>query len=414
MNEAIQQKLLEKIQQSQEFAGSAIYGNYLAYLVDCAIKGKQLKETIIAIEFFGKDGNFNPSEDTIVRSHTYKLRNKLEKYYLTEGKEDRYCFNIPKGHYEIHFSKREAVSDTSPKPYTNIQKTVLYIILAALFTLSLILLTQNISLQNNLKLYKTVNADNFIWKEFIQSDLPVLIVPGDHFLFLMHSKDLNKEIGVRDMNVNSYSEFEELRSLNPDKNFTVNPEPYFPYHSIWTLPPVLSILYSYNKKIVMRKSSIITPQMLDEYNVIFVGSIKTLYTLTHIVERTHFKYSIAPHKIMFFNSDSNKTITYSTSTHSEGANEDLVLALKLPGPVNNSILIIASYHSLGAPEIANYLTDPGRKKELERILLERSETLPQYFEILFRVTGIDKTAYKTEILQYRPMHKEDFGKEQAE
>ena len=46
--------------------------------------------------------------------------------------------------------------------------------------------------------------------------------------------------------------------------------------------------------------------------------------------------------------------------------EDLVLALKLPGPLNNSIFIIASYHSLGAPEISNYLVNPSTRFDLEK------------------------------------------------
>lgn len=401
MNESLQHKLLEKIQQSQEFSSSSIYGNYLDYLVKSAIEGKILKETTIAIEFFSKDADFNPSEDTIVRSHTYKLRKKLERYYFTEGKEDIYRFNIPKGHYEIHFTKIDPPSALSPKIISNFQKNIFYLILLAFFLITIYLVFLNRQYANQLKSYKTVAADDFIWQEFISSNLPILVVPGDHFLFNMQSMDLNKEISVRDINVNSIADFKNLENSFPDKNFTVSPEPYFPYHSIWTLPPILSILYSYNKRLIMRKASVVSPQMLDEYNIIFLGSIKTLYSLTHIVSRTHFSFSIAPHQITYSNPDSNTINVYSTNTHSTGPNEDLVLVLKLPGPVNNSIIIIASYHSLGAPEIANLLTDPQQKVQLQNLILEYEDKLPQYFESLFRVTGIDKTAYKTELLEFR-------------
>jgi hypothetical protein len=75
-----------------------------------------------------------------------------------------------------------------------------------------------------------------------------------------------------------------------------------------------------------------------------------------------------------------------------------VLVLKLPGPKGNTILIIASYSSLGSPEIANYLTKPETCSQLARLFEERFQSTPQYFEILFHVIGIDKTAYDTEIL----------------
>ena len=98
---------------------------------------------------------------------------------------------------------------------------------------------------------------------------------------------------------------------------------------------------------------------------------------------------------------------FSTTLHSDGPNEDLVLALKLPGPLNNSIFIIASYHSLGAPEISNYLINPSIRFDLEKKFQEKFGYIPQYFELLFRVTGIDKTAYNTELLIYEEIFKED-------
>ena len=88
-SDTTREKLLEKILNSNEFSNSSIYGNYLTYLVKAAIEGITLKETTIAIEFFGKDADFNPAEDTIVRSHTYTLRKKLERYYFTEGRKDK-------------------------------------------------------------------------------------------------------------------------------------------------------------------------------------------------------------------------------------------------------------------------------------------------------------------------------------
>ena len=102
-NESIENKLLQKILSSNEFSHSKIYQTYLTYLVEASRQGKDLKEAVIAIEVFGKDATFNPAEDTIVRSHTYTLRKKLESYYFHEGKEDKLRLKIPKGHYNTKF-----------------------------------------------------------------------------------------------------------------------------------------------------------------------------------------------------------------------------------------------------------------------------------------------------------------------
>ncbi len=225
-----------------------------------------------------------------------------------------------------------------------------------------------------------------------------MIVPGDHYFFIDYFEKYKRDLTVRDVTINSDAELETLRTEFPGSNIRSAPEPYFPYHSLWSLPPVMDIFFAVNKKPILRRSSTISPQILDEYNFIFIGSIKTLYTLKHTLTQSHFYFNVAPHVITYTPSDSAAPQTYKTNLHSTGPNEDLVLAFKLPGPKKNIIMIIASYHSLGAPEIANYLTTPARRKELDNLYINRYGKFPEYFEVLFRVIGIDKTAYTTEIL----------------
>lgn len=58
----LQDECVDKILRSEEFTGSATYKSYLTYLVDAKAAGKSIKETTIAIEFFGKSSDFNPAE----------------------------------------------------------------------------------------------------------------------------------------------------------------------------------------------------------------------------------------------------------------------------------------------------------------------------------------------------------------
>lgn len=401
MNNAdIQKECIEKIFNSKEFSGSATYKSYLRYLTDAAAAGKELKESTIAIEFFGKDASFNPAEDTIVRSHTYKLRKKLEIYYLKEGREDKCRLRIPKGHYEVkfvHLSENKLTFNNLSEylKQHKIQLLILVLLIAAIAYLW----AQNLRLGGNLAKYQIVDERDPIWRDYLQSDLPILIAVGDHFFFTEYGTGYENLLAIRDGNINSIEELRDFNARHPDRKIQPADEPYFPYHSIWSLPPVLSLLYSVNEKPILRKSSAISPQMLNEYNIIFVGSIKTLYTLKHIIQtKSHFRFEISPHKIEYLPADTAAAQLFKTSLHSPGPNEDLVLALKLPGPANNAIFIIASYHSLGAPEIAAYLANPASRKALENKFIEKFERVPQYFELLFRVTGIDKTAYSTELL----------------
>ena len=406
MNNAdLQKECIEKIFNSKEFSGSTTYKSYLRYLTDAAAAGKELKESTIAIDFFGKDASFNPAEDTIVRSHTYKLRKKLEIYYLKEGKEDKCRLRIPKGHYEVKFVHLSDEKLTFSNFYAQLLQHKIYLLAFALLSMVTVYLgIQNFRLGNTLEKYQIVDERDPIWQDYLQSDLPILIAVGDHFFFMEYGSDYDNLLAIRDGNINSIEELRDFNAKHPDRKIQPADEPYFPYHSIWSLPPLLSLLYSVNEKPILRRSSTISPQMLNEYNIIFVGSIKTLYTLRHIIQtKSHFRYEISPHKIEYLPPDTTAAQLFKTSLHSTGPNEDLVLALKLPGPANNAIFIIASYHSLGAPEIAAYLSNPATRSDLEEKFIEKFDRVPQYFELLFRVTGIDKTAYNTELLIYNAL-----------
>jgi len=407
INKTTRHTLLEKILSSQEFSSSKIYQSYLTYLIKAADEGRSLKESTIAIEFFEKDADFNPAEDTTVRSHTYNLRKKLETYYLKEGKEDKYQIHIPKGHYEIEVVPVVQEDFTLKNILKRLASHKLYIFI--IFILILVLATlfvKNQTLENRLKNFKTIENNDAIWRDYLRSSLPVLIAVGDHFFFSEYNEVYQNLLAIRDGKINSMEDLEGLKLKYPDKNLQPADEPYFPYHSIWSLPPILSLFYSNNQKPILRKSSALSPQILDEYNIIFIGSIKTLYILKYTLANTHFDFEISPHVIRYTKPDSNTVQEFNTNLHSAGPNEDLILALKLPGPANNSIFIIASYHSLGAPEIANYLTNPTTVSELEKKFIEKYGSVPQYFELLFRVTGIDKTAYNTELLIYNKITKE--------
>lgn len=92
---------LRRILNSPLFSSSARSSQFLAYCVEQTLLGKQkeIKESTIAVEVFGRAPDYNPRIDPIVRVHAKRLRDKLEHYYLSEGLHDRIRITIPKGSY---------------------------------------------------------------------------------------------------------------------------------------------------------------------------------------------------------------------------------------------------------------------------------------------------------------------------
>ena len=67
----------------------------------------KITEHAIATEVFGRPADFDASSDTIVRTQAFRLREKLKKYYQTEGAADPITIDIPKGHYVPSATWRE-------------------------------------------------------------------------------------------------------------------------------------------------------------------------------------------------------------------------------------------------------------------------------------------------------------------
>lgn len=67
----------------------------------------KLKEYSIAVEVFQRPEDFDPRLDSIVRVEARRLRATVERYYETEGHQDRLVIRYRRGNYIPTFESRE-------------------------------------------------------------------------------------------------------------------------------------------------------------------------------------------------------------------------------------------------------------------------------------------------------------------
>jgi hypothetical protein len=74
---------------------------FLQFVVDQHLEGKdgEIKESVIALEVFGRGPYHDPKQDSIVRTEAARLRARLAEYYGDEGKNDALVIEMPKGGY---------------------------------------------------------------------------------------------------------------------------------------------------------------------------------------------------------------------------------------------------------------------------------------------------------------------------
>src|SRR6516162_5508096 len=92
---------LARVLSSSEFAASRHLTNFLTYVVEESLAGREerLKERTIAIGALGRDADFDSRLDCIVRVVAGKLRRALERYYATRGAGNSVCISVPPGSY---------------------------------------------------------------------------------------------------------------------------------------------------------------------------------------------------------------------------------------------------------------------------------------------------------------------------
>jgi TolB-like protein/Flp pilus assembly protein TadD len=92
---------LERVLASPGFARNDRLVKFLRFVVEKHLEGEddEIKESVLAVEVFGRRPDHNSKHDSIVRTEASRLRARLSEYYLAEGKDDPLVIELPKGRY---------------------------------------------------------------------------------------------------------------------------------------------------------------------------------------------------------------------------------------------------------------------------------------------------------------------------
>ena len=116
---------LDRILSSDTFAAVGRLRKFLQYVVETAVAGRQeqIKETVIAIDVYGRDADFDPRTNPLVRVDASRLRRRIKEYYAGEGTEDPLRIELPKGTYVPRFievTEREQPQNSSGNRPTSV------------------------------------------------------------------------------------------------------------------------------------------------------------------------------------------------------------------------------------------------------------------------------------------------------
>ena len=387
-------KILNNILSTKEFKSSGTYKKLLTYLVDASINNKKLKEYYLAVDVFEKGKDFNPSEDSSVRVYVSNLRKKLDHYYATEGKNDAYKIEIPKGHYDLNFVKAVPVNKKSDSEESNGKLTK--ILIPLLFVTGILAIYFG---YHYFKYKETVINNEIlthpVWSNLIKDNKPVLIALGNDLFFL--EKQDGEETIVRKHYINTTDEFNYYKKTHPEKKID-KITPYYFYSAINVAElPILLHKLNLEKPVSLKSSFKFSGDDTRKNDIIFYGSFRNLYSWKFLLTNSSIKYSNNPDNLYLEISVNGKEKIFKQSGEPNKEHVDYCLFRKLPGPNKNTIYMFISFFQPGLAAATNYLLNEKTLNKLAQKLKTKYGKLPEYFDVLFKTRGYSGTPFKTSI-----------------
>jgi hypothetical protein len=394
-----------KIVQSGALGRSRSYARLLEFLVECAVSGRSPKELEIAMEVFGRGADFDPSQDSMVRVYAHNLRQKLEHFYATTGRNEPRQVQLARGEYRISLTTADdaaAVSDAAPaeplpvappghaRPHARWR-------LAAAAAAALVVgvaLGVGITLEQAPALpAATAVAASPIWADMLDDDLPILVVVGDYYIYGELDEHGDVARLVRDFSVGSSRELDELMKNDAtlmarylDLDLT-----YLPTGSAFALLDVLRVLYTSNKPVHVVSMSEMNEADLKSSHVLYLGYISALDKLEEFVFASS-SLSVGYTYDELRNMDTGELYTSEAGMPEIDRNyRDYAFISTFPGPGGNQIMIVSGTRDAGLMQAAHAVADPMFVQSIERLRPDANEERPPSFEMLYEVTGYGRT-----------------------
>jgi hypothetical protein len=206
-------ELLQRIVAAPAFRRSTLLTNFLVYICDRKINGRdeEITEYQIGVQALGRPSSYSPGEDNIVRNYARMLRKRLEEYFAREGQEEALRIVIPVGHYVPIFEPNVAVperisevnsapavstgsSNTEPSPMMPGNRRWRWIWLTAA---SLIVAAITLPLYWSMHRAAHVNLNEVFWRQVFEKNRATYLVPGDSGLAMMQ-EITGKEVHLSD------------------------------------------------------------------------------------------------------------------------------------------------------------------------------------------------------------------------
>ena len=416
------QAQIQRIVQSKALRGSAVHRKLLTYLAEKSLSGTAdgLKEYTVGLDVFAKPSSYDPRQESVVRMHVGRLRQKLAEYYRTDGADDPIVVDLPKGGFTVTFEPRHKPLEPpqlqpqlqpephapTPVPSHRTEMLLAASLLAAIACASYL----------GLRLWRVertrFGATTAVWTEELQqlwrpilsSNRPLMIclatplfarVPGFGF--------------VRDPASNDLGDLPNSKSLSSLKEAlgVANVVPSYGFTGAGTASGAFLLgqfLAQRKPNVLLTRSDLVSLPEIGMDDVVFLGQVTGNREIQAIPIDQQFV--LEPGGIRNINPRPGEPAFISDRSPRDPreVEESYALISRVPGLYGNGeILYLSGSQVPGVMAAVKAFTDPTLARTLVSKIKTATGGLPHYYQVVLKVDSMDDTPVEISYMFHREL-----------
>lgn len=395
--------LCERIIASGVLGRSRHFVAMLNYLVQCSIENKSPKELELAIEVLGRGDDFDVSADSAVRVYVHQLRKKLKSYYENHEPEAEFQIVIPRGKYTLMASPVQL--PPVPEPAQTQATASRFPLNTSLLFAAILLLSANLffllnPLEDDNEQSLQLVATHPVWGSVLSDAQPILLVMGDYYIFGELNANGNIARMVRDFNVNSSSDLEDLQfsDIEHTENYLDLDLSYMPEGSAYALAKIVPILQRSGKPVNITMMSDLTTADIRSNHIVYIGYISAMEKLTDMTFAGS-GLRIGRSYDELFNVRTAEYYTSDAGLPEEGEPfRDYGMFSTFPASTDTQVVLISGMRDAGLMHTAQALSASQTLDDLVVAIDSDTDEAIASFEALYEVYGVDRLNFDADLV----------------
>jgi hypothetical protein len=409
------QTQIQRILQSKTFRTSEVQRNLLTYLAGKSLSGTAdgLKEYTVGLDVFAKPASYDPRQESVVRMHVARLRQKLTEYYRTEGADDPILVDLPKGAFKITFQPRSvpAVEPERPLPASRRNEMLLAALLAVAIASALYFGVRFWRLEraSTERLASEANASwtpelQQLWEPILGSTRPVMVCLATPLLVRFPGNGF-----VREPSLNDWSDVGKSKAVASLQKSLHAPTvvPFYGFTGVGTASGAFLLgqfLASRRQNVLLTRSDMLSMPEVTMDNVIFLGPVSANRQIQALA--TGQPIVLEPEGIRNLNPLPGQPDFISDHPPQGVPDNEESHALISHGPGiygHGEILYLSGNQISSVMAAVQAFTDPNVARSLVGRLKNADGKLPRYYQVVLKVRSMDNMPIEISYMFHREL-----------